>query len=202
MTYDFQNLTIGEFLKCKTIADLEDDPLQRKIKLLAAVSKRTEDEIESLSIEQLTKELKDFDSIETLSQNAKVNMHYKIKGRRFLVIWETQKLTAAQYIDATYFCKDQANIVHNIHNILAAISVEKTWYGKLKKYDGTKHKEIADLILNNMKIKKAYPILLFFCKYWEELQKAILTYLEAEVKNQVKSSQEILNKHFQKDMGG
>lgn len=182
---DFKKLTIAEFLKCKTIADLEDDPLQRKIKLLAAVTNRTVDEVEELSIETLTKELKSFGEIESLNPNQKVNLKYKIKGRRFKVIWQTQKLSAAQYIDVTHFCKDSENIVHNIHNILASISIERTWYGKEKPYNGTKHKEIADLILNNMTIEQAYPIMLFFCRYSKALQDSILSYLEQEVENQM-----------------
>lgn len=202
MKYDFKKLTIGEFLKCKTIADLEDDPLQKKIKLLAAVSKRDIDEIESLSIEQLTKELKTFNEIETLNENSKVNMFFKIKGRRFRIVWQTQKLSAAQYIDATYFCKDQANIIHNIHNILASLAIERTWYGKELKYDGSKHKEIADLILNNMKIEQAYPIMLFFCKYSKELENNILIYLEQEAMKAMEKAQPIADKVLQNAMGG
>jgi hypothetical protein len=202
MKYDFNELTISEFLKCKSIADLEDDPLQRKIKLLASVSNRTIDEVESLSIEELTKQIKEFSEVETLSANAKVNMKFKINGRRFIIIWQTQKLTSSQYIDATFFCKDQDKIIYNIHNILASLAVERTWYGKQLKYNGANHKEVADLILNNMKIKQAYPILLFFCKYFKELQSNILTYLESQANQQIMKVKPIMDRLSEKGMVG
>lgn len=176
----FEKITISQFIKCKTIAELESDPLNRNIKLLAELTGKSFDEIESMPIDKLTLALESFSEIESLNPDAKIKMDFKIKGRRFKCIWQTQKLTAAQYIDATSFCKDEASIINNIHNILAAICVEKTWYGKVKKYDGINHKEVSDLFYNNMKIEVAYPIMLFFCKYYKELADNILIYLEQE----------------------
>ena len=190
----YNKITIGQFLKCKTIADLEPDVLNRNIKLLAELSGKTFDEVESLPIEKLTNALKDFNKFELLNPNAKVKMSFKVNGRRFKCVWQTQKLTAAQYIDATSFCKDEKNIVANIHNILAAICIEKNWYGKVKKYDGANHKEVADLFYNHLKIDVAYPIMLFFCRYSKELADNILTFLELEAMNQLKKTQPIVDK--------
>ena len=192
----FEKITISQFIKCKTIAELETDPLNRNIKLLAELTNKTFDEIESMPIEDLTKSLKAFSEIENLNPNAKVKMDFKVQGRRFKCIWQTQKLKASQYIDATSFCKDEANIINNIHNILAAICVEKTWYGKVKKYDGANHKEVADLFLNHMKIEQAYPIMLFFCRYYKELADNILTYLELEAEKALAKVKPILDKHL------
>ena len=191
----FEKITISQFIKCKTIAELETDPLNRNIKLLAELTNRTFDEVESMPIDKLKLALKSFSEIENLNPNARVRMDFKVKGRRFKCIWQTQKLTAAQYIDATSFCKDEASIINNIHNILAAICVEKTWYGKVKKYDGVNHKEVADLFLNHMKIEVAYPIMLFFCRYYKELAGNILIYLEAEAEKALAKVKPILDKH-------
>lgn len=191
----FEKITISQFIKCKTIAELETDPLNRNIKLLAELTNRTFDEVESMPIDKLKLALKSFSEIESLNPNARVKMDFKVKGRRFKCIWQTQKLTAAQYIDATSFCKDEASIINNIHNILAAICVEKTWYGKVKKYDGVNHKEVADLFLNHMKIEVAYPIMLFFCRYYKELADNILIYLEQEAEKALAKVKPILDKH-------
>ena len=191
----FEKITISQFIKWKTIAELETDPLNRNIKLLAELTNRTFDEVESMPIDKLKQALKSFSEIESLNPNARVKMDFKVNGRRFKCIWQTQKLTAAQYIDATSFCKDEASIINNIHNILAAICVEKTWYGKVKKYDGTNHKEVADLFLNHMKIEVAYPIMLFFCRYYKELADNILIYLEQEAEKALAKVKPILDKH-------
>jgi hypothetical protein len=139
-----------------------------------------------MPIDELTNALKVFNDIETLTSNTKVKMKFKVKGRRFECIWQTQKMGANQYIDATSFCKEEKDIVNNIHNILASICVERTWYGKKLKYNPENHKEIADLFYNHMKIKQAYPILLFFCKYFEELVNNIQIYLEEKSQKAVK----------------
>lgn len=198
----FDKITIGQFLKCKTIADLEPDLINRNIKLLAELSGKTFDEVESMPIEQLTAALKDFNKFELLNPNAKVKMDFKVKGRRFKCIWQTQKLTAAQYIDATSFCKDEKNIVANIHNILASICVEKNWYGKVKKYDGANHKEVADLFYSHLKIDVAYPIMLFFCRYFKELADNILTYLESEANKAMEKAKPIADKILKQSGGG
>ena len=198
----FDKITIGQFLKCKTIADLEPDLINRNIKLLAELSGKTFDEVESMPIEQLTDALKDFNKFELLNPNAKVKMSFKVKGRRFKCVWQTQKLTAAQYIDATSFCKDEKNIVANIHNILASICVEKNWYGKVKKYDGANHKEVADLFYSHLKIDVAYPIMLFFCRYFKELGDNILTYLESEANKAMEKAKPIADKILKQSGGG
>lgn len=198
----FDKITIGQFLKCKTIADLEPDLINRNIKLLAELSGKTFDEVESMPIEQLTNALKDFNKFELLNTDAKVKMDFKVNGRRFKCIWQTQKLTAAQYIDATSFCKDEKNIVANIHNILASICVEKNWLGKVKKYDGANHKEVADLFYNHLKIDVAYPIMLFFCKYFKELGDNILTYLESEANKAMDKAKPIADRVLKQSGGG
>jgi hypothetical protein len=72
--------------------------------------------------------------------------------------------------------------------------VERNWYGKQLGYKGDKHKEVADLFYNEMKISTAYPIMLFFCKYYEALQQNILIYLESEAMKAMDSTKELMEK--------
>lgn len=194
MITNYNQLSIKQFLTCKRISEMEQDPIMRKVKMLAEISGKSEDEIEDLPISELKKQLEEFSQIETLTGNKKVKMKFKVKGRRFEVIWRQQELTASQFIDSTFFTKDSTDLVNQIHNILAAICVEKTWYGKRKKYDGANHKEIADLFYNEMKISTAYPIMLFFCKYSEALQENTEICLMEELKEMNKTIQEHLTK--------
>ena len=184
---NYSELTIKQFLRCKTIADLETDPIMRKVKMLAEIEGKDVDEVESMPIGDLLARLKGLEQIEAMQPDQKIKLKFKLGGKRFIVKWRQQDLTAAQYIDATHFCKEQDKIIHNIHNILAALVVERTWWGKEKKYNGDKHKEIADLFYNQMKISTAYPIMLFFCKYYEALVTNMLTYLGAEAERQINS---------------
>ena len=74
----FEKITISQFIKCKTIAELETDPLNRNIKLLAELTNRTFDEVESMPIDKLKLALKSFSEIESLNPNAKVRMDFKV----------------------------------------------------------------------------------------------------------------------------
>jgi hypothetical protein len=191
MITNYDNLTIKQFLNCKLIADLETDPIQRKVKMLAEISGKSVDEVESMPIEKMISQLKQLEQIENISSVGKVKMKFKVDGKRFECIWKPQELTTAQYVDVTHFCKDQDAIVSNIHNILAAICVEVKWF-KRTKYDGVNHKDISNLFLNKMKISQAYPIMVFFCKFYQELSNNILICLEKEVQ-EVK---ELAEKHL------
>lgn len=191
MIANYNQLTIKKFLNCKRISEMEADQIDRNVRLLAEITGKEVDEVESMPINELKEQLKKLGAVETLAPEAKVKMKFKIKGKRFTCIWQSQYLTAAQYIDVCHFTKNQSDIIYNIHNILAAICVQRTWYGKQLKYDGAKHKEIADLFYNHMTIEQAYPIMLFFCKYLEELETNIATYLLEEANNLTKEAQQI-----------
>jgi len=201
MLGNYYDLTIKQFLNFKLISELESDPILRNIKLLAELEGKTVEEIESLPIQDLINKVKTLGRIEALEPDSKVNMKLKVGGKRFIVKWKQQELTASQYIDATHFCKDKDNIVNNIHNILAAISVECDWLGRTKPYDGKKHKDVSDLFYNKLKISQAYPILLFFCKYYQELTEVTLTYLTQETQQVVNNLQE-MSKTFTKGGNG
>ena len=180
MIGNYNQLTIKQFLQCKTIAELEPDPVNRKVKMLSAVTGQDIDVIESLPIGELFAKLKEFSEVETLQTNQKVRMNFKVAGKRFECIWKLQELSAAQYIDVSHFTKEQDNIVQNIHNILAAVCVKSSLF-KRKKYNGDDHKEVAELFYNNMKISQAYPLMLFFCKFFEVLERNIATCLMGEI---------------------
>lgn len=194
-------LTIKQFLNCKRIADLEQDPLNRNIRLLAEVSGMTIDEVEALPIEVLKKRLKELSDINTLVEGSKVNMNIKVKGERFRIVWQLNKLTAAQYIEVCEWTKDSENIIYNIHKILASLAIRRTWYGKLMKRDASEHKYISDLFYNHMKIGQAYPIMLFFCKFSQALHENILTSLEVELKTLTQKLASKYKQQTQMDIG-
>ena len=195
MIGNYSELTIKQFLQCKLISEMESDPLIRKMKLLSEVSGRSLDEVEGLPIEKLISELKGLSEIESLPENSKVKMKFKLGGKRWLIKWKQQELTGEQYIDTTFFCKEQSKIISNIHLILASLAVERTWYGKEKPYAGATHADRANLFYTEMKIKNAYPIMLFFCEYYKILTDNMLTYLAEEGQKLVKTLGERLLKN-------
>jgi hypothetical protein len=176
MISTYSDLTIKQYLQCKIIAELEPDPLIRKMKMLAEVSGKTLEWAESLPLGELRSRLKDLDQINETPKEGGAKMKFKIGGKTYKIKWRAQDMTGDQYIDATHFCKDPTKIESNIHNILSALAVECGWF-KDKPYSGETHKERADLFFNEMKMKQAYPIMVFFCEYFKILEVNTLTYL-------------------------
>lgn len=202
MIGNYNQLTIKQFLKIKLISELEQDPLHRKVLILSEISGQSVDDIESMPIGDMIEALKGLDKIENLQTDEKIKLKFKVGGRRFIVKWKEQELTSEQFIDVSHFCKDPDKILSNIHNILASVCVKRNWYGKELGYKGDKHKEIADLFYNEMKIATAYPIMLFFCKYYEELQRNILTFLELEANQAMKNTKELVEKFTDLERSG
>ena len=204
MIGNYNQLTIKQFLKIKLISELEQDPLHRKVLILSEISGQSVDDIESMPIGDMIEALKGLDKIENLQTDEKIKLKFKVGGRRFIVKWKEQDLTSEQFIDVSHFCKDPDKILSNIHNILASVCVERNWYGKELGYKGDKHKEIADLFHNEMKIATAYPIMLFFCKYYEALHRNILIFLESEANQAMKNTKELMDKFkdLEKNGGG
>ena len=177
---------------------MESDPIDKNVRLLAEVSGKSVSEVENLPLTELKAKLKYLSNIEDLGEVGKIRMKFKIKNKYFKVIWKTQELTSAQYIDVSHFTKEPEQIIYNIHNILAAICVPMKYGLIQQKYNGSNHKEISDLIYNHMTIAQAYPIMLFFCKFYEELDKATLTYLVEAGKKTLTEVEE----HFSQNMVG
>ncbi len=202
MIGNYYELTIKQFLRIKSITELESDVFMRNLKMVAEIENKTVDEIESMPVQDVIDKVRRLAKIETLEPDAKVKMKIKVAGKWFKIKWKQQELTAEQYIDASHFCKDPNQIINNIHNILASISVELDWMGREKKYSGIKHKEVADLFYNKMKISQAYPIMLFFCKYSKESTEAILSYLESEAMKAVKMWEEFPKADYTKNGDG
>lgn len=200
MIGNYNELTIKQFLRIKTITDMEQDPLHRKVLILSEISGKSVDEIESMPIGDMIEAIKGLDKIENLQTDEKIKLKFKVGGRRFIVKWKEQDLTSEQFIDASHFCKE--DMLNNIHNILASVCVERTWYGKELGYKGENHKEVADLFYNEMKISTAYPIMLFFCKYYKELGINMLSYLELEATKAMNQTRDIVAKYLTLEASG
>ena len=172
MVRNYFDLTIKEYLKIKTISELETDETQRDIKLYAALTGMDLDKVKQLSVDEISK----VNQILAVQDNKRVRLKVKVNGKRFKFIWREQEMTADQFIDATFFCsKDDQE--QNMHNILASFAVECNWYGKSKPYNGSNHQQVAQIFYEHMKLQDAYPLLLFFCNYYKELSHATLIYM-------------------------
>lgn len=162
-------LTIDKFQKLQSIATLEDDELQKAIKLVQVLLNKTEKEIDAMP-------LKKFDKLCKKLQQAfdlKVNEATMAKPRH--IIYANNKVyhlnfdikppfNTGRYIEVLTFSKDDP--IMNMHNILASICTPMVWsWRKLNfvktEYDVLKHEDYAN-DMRQANFKHGYFAMVFF----------------------------------------
>lgn len=179
MRKDFRRLTIKEYISILSQLPYESEVefIERR---LSVVLRQPIDSIKSLPYTILMDYKNKLEKVENDLQGLRVKDKVKVNGKWFKVDHDIMKINAAQFIDASHFSK---NAEKELHNFIAVFLRPMTWrFGKASEYNGTNHKDIADLVLNKMKVEQALPLLVFFCEVLQELSNHIETYLIQETK--------------------
>jgi hypothetical protein len=125
--------------------------------------------------------------VENTLKGYKLKNKIKIGGKWFKVENDIMKITAAQFIDASAFSKVAEK---ELHKFIAVFLRPMSWrFGKVQDYDGTNHKEISELVFQEMKMKDAQALLVFFCKVLNRLSIRTETYLLEVAENLIKDLQ-------------
>jgi hypothetical protein len=114
--------------------------------------------------------------------NRKWPKYFSLRGRIFKPLQRVEDLTGGQYADLSTFCRNAEDIIPNLHKILAVLCLPVKW-GRVKEYDGRKHKELSEFFYRHLTIDIAYPMAFFFCKVWESLMPDIAQVLEKEAQS-------------------
>jgi hypothetical protein len=125
--------------------------------------------------------------VENTLKGYKLKKKIKIGGKWFKVETDIMKITAAQFIDASAFSKVAEK---ELHKFIAVFLRPMSWrFGKVQDYDGTNHKEISELVFQEMEMKDAQALLVFFCKVLNKLSIRTETYLLEVAENLIKDLQ-------------
>jgi hypothetical protein len=125
--------------------------------------------------------------VENTLKGYKIKKKIKIGGKWFKVETDIMKITAAQFIDASAFSKVAEK---ELHKFIAVFLRPMSWrFGKVQDYDGTNHKEISELVFQEMEMKDAQALLVFFCKVLNRLSTHTETYLLEVAENLIKDLQ-------------
>lgn len=179
MKREFRRLTIKEYLSILSQLPYESEVefIERR---LSVVLRQPIDSIKALPYLILMDYKGELEKAENDLQGLRIKNKVKVSGKWFKVDHDIMKINAAQFIDASHFSK---NAETELHNFIAVFLRPMSWrFGKVEDYKGSNHKEIAELVLNNMRIEQALPLLVFFCEVLQELSSHIETYLIQETK--------------------
>lgn len=172
----WNELTLWQYQQIMPILtnpDKDWTELDKEVKLLCVVTGMTEQQIDSLSIEDLKELRKELTFLDEPIEGKPVDF-IVINGRRYRMNYDIKNMPAARYIESKVFSKDT---VANLHKIAASMVIpqKKQWFGKWvdDKYDASKHEEYsADMAEANF-IHIYHSLVFFYQVYrnWIEVSR-------------------------------
>lgn len=181
----FEKLTLWEYQELykvhNTKATTDEEILDKAIETLSILEGKSRQEIEDRPYGELLSKSKEvsilFSSTPLLD---KPSSYLKIGGQLYKVCLNPRKLTTGQFTDVQGFLK--RGRVENLHKVIASIvRPVKGIFRKEGKYDAENHEVIAEEILD-VNIMKILAISGFFLRLWNYSIKALVPYLEKQIK--------------------
>jgi hypothetical protein len=151
------------------------DVTEQNSRLIAIVNGWTENEVDSLSVQDYNNEKKKLSFLNDEIGGNPVK-YIKVNGRRYKCVYDVRKLPSGRYIESKVFAAD---FVENLHKLAASmvLPMKKTIFGwRVTKYDASKHEEYAT-DMQSAKITDIYNSVVFFYhvyRNWMEVSKVYL----------------------------
>lgn len=191
-------LTIDKFQKLQSIATLEDDELQKAIKLVQVLLDKTEEEIDAMPLKKfgkLCEKLKDAFDLKVITEtNTEPKTLISANGKVYSLNFEIKPpFNTGRYIEVLTFSKGDP--IMNMHNILASICTPMKWsWRKLNfvktEYDVLKHEDYAN-DMRQADFRHGYHAMVFFCKLLVNSTNNTTDYLEREIAKWLKERKKV-----------
>jgi len=181
----FEKLTLWEYQELykihNTKAETDEQILDRAIETLSILEGKSRQEIEDRPYQELLKKSKDVSILFSVAPNlGKPSPYLRIGGQLYKVCLNPRKLTTGQFTDVQGFLK--RGRVENLHKVIASIVRPVSgFFRKEGKYDAENHEVIAEEILD-VNIMKILAISGFFLRLWNSSIKALVPYLEKQIR--------------------
>ena len=172
----WNNLTLWQYQQIMPIItnpDKDWTELDKEVKLLCIVTGMTEQQIDSLAIEDLKELRKELAFLDEPIEGKPVDF-IVINGRRYRMNYDIKNMPAARYIESKVFSKDT---LANLHKIAASMVMpqKKNWFGKWvdDKYDASKHEQYSSDMQEANFIHIYHSLVFFYQVYrnWIEVSR-------------------------------
>jgi hypothetical protein len=178
----WSDVTLWQYQQIENILSkkTDDTELDLAVKTLAILTNRTEAQIDSLSINDLKKQLKEIDFVTKTKPEPKPKDFIKIGRKKYRCVYDIRQMPYARYIETKYFGSD---ITNNLHKIAASMvmPMKMTWRGwRLAKYDASKHEEYAQDLLG-APFESVYGSVVFFCQIFADSIVNLKDYFKTEM---------------------
>jgi len=177
----WNNISVWQYQNIvKTLANKEDDDIDKSYKLIGIVYNMTENQVDSLTQAEYKEKLKECDFLNTMPQGKPVKV-IKVNGKRYRLIYDVTRMPFGRYIESKAFVGD---IYGNLHKLGATMVMpqKRNWLGLWvdDKYDASKHEDYADDILQ-ANFQDVYFSLVFFYQVYRNWIEVTRDYLVAKM---------------------
>lgn len=177
----WKDVTVWQWIQLQNVLlkKSEYTELDIAVKSLAILTNQTENQIDSLKIKDLQKQLEGIKFITDTLPEPKPVDYIKTPGRRYRCIYDVKNIPYARYLETKFFGTD---VGLNIHKICASMvmPMKLTWRGwKVASYDSAKHEEYAEDLLE-APFEQVYGSIVFFCQVFSDSIKSLSGYFKTE----------------------
>lgn len=178
----WKDVTVWQWIQLQNLLQKTEGltELDIAVKSLAILTNQTENQIDSLSIKDLNKELIKIKFITDTVPEPKPVDFIKLKNKRYRCIYDVRKIPYARYLETKFFGSD---VALNIHKIAASMimPMKLTWRGwKLAKYNASSHDEYAQDLLE-APFEEVYGSIVFFCQVFADSIRSLEDYFKEEL---------------------
>jgi hypothetical protein len=158
----WNNISVWQYQNIvKTLANKQDDEIEKSFKLIGIVYNMTENQVDSLTQAEYKAKLKECDFLNSMPEGKPVKV-IKVNGKRYRLIYDVTRMPFGRYVESKAFVGD---IYGNLHKLGATMVMpqKRNWLGLWvdDKYDAAKHEDYADDILQ-ANFQDVYFSLVFF----------------------------------------
>jgi len=178
-------LTIEQFQQVANIEFTQElDMLDKKIGVISVVDKKSLDELYKEQPMYIHKRYTEIITQWNRLPAIIFKTRFKAGNKWYKPILYTDQLNAGQLIDLmSYNTSNEQELVKNLHNIMATLCCECKFYKWFpEKYTSATHKQRAEYLLQNAKIKDVWGVVSFFLLSSESYLKALQTYSNNNLK--------------------
>ena len=175
------NISVWQYQNIvKTLANKQDDEIEKSFKLIGIVYNMTENQVDSLTQAEYKAKLKECDFLNNMPEGKPVNI-IKVNGKRYRLIYDVTRMPFGRYVESKAFVGD---IYGNLHKLGATMVMpqKRNWLGLWvdDKYNAAKHEDYADDILQ-ANFQDVYFSLVFFYQVFRNWIEVTKDYLVAKM---------------------
>lgn len=188
------DVTIQQYYNLLDVIDLPISNEDKSVAILGALTDTDPEYIVSnVSINKLTKALKDISFISDATAKKGVRSVVKLNGKRIGFDLILRDSNANSFISLSELNKTPEIAKKNIHNVLAVFCYEVNFWGVRKERTIKSQKDIAEFLLNNMTMDEAFRYRDFFLLSYKKLQKSTLDYLALKRRETLKELKKVIH---------